>query len=162
MEETSCGWISQLEVCQLLSTSPQVIYPVGLNRHNKPVTTTLPEPLSSSTSIITSKELYLGINIPSPPVKEPEHKALPIGKDSPNTVPSPSKSPPKFKGSMTPEVDNLLTQAIAEASGCKSKHPPWGRLPLYWSSCLHPRSQRLLFNWLIPHPKQVSKGWGPP
>ena len=30
--ESPYGQISQLEVCQLLSTRPQVIYPVGLNR----------------------------------------------------------------------------------------------------------------------------------
>ena len=30
-EAVSCGWISQLEVCQLLAASPQDIYPVGLN-----------------------------------------------------------------------------------------------------------------------------------
>ena len=67
VEETSCGWINQLEVCQPLSTGPQVIYPVGLNSHNEPIITTLPEPLSSSVSIITSDYLYLGVGIPSPP-----------------------------------------------------------------------------------------------
>ena len=64
VEETSCGQISQLEVCQLLSTSPQVIYPVGLNGHNKPIIATLPEPLSSGTSVITSEELYHGDQYP--------------------------------------------------------------------------------------------------
>ena len=28
-EETSCGWISQLDICQLLSTGSQVVYPSG-------------------------------------------------------------------------------------------------------------------------------------
>ena len=37
MEETSCGQISQLNVYQLLSTSPQVVYPSGLNGHDEPL-----------------------------------------------------------------------------------------------------------------------------
>ena len=54
-EETSCGQISQLNICQLLSTGPQVVYPLGLNGHDEPIITTLPEPLSSGISIIASK-----------------------------------------------------------------------------------------------------------
>ena len=58
-EETSCGQISQLDICQLLSTSPQVVYPSGLNGHDEPIITTLPELLSSSMSVITSEHPYL-------------------------------------------------------------------------------------------------------
>ena len=64
-EETSCGQISQLNVCQLLSASPQVVYPSGLNRHDEPIITTLPGLLSSGISITTSKHLYLEIWYPS-------------------------------------------------------------------------------------------------
>ena len=128
VEENSCGQISQLEICQLISTSPQVIYPIGLKGHNEPVITTLSEPLSRGTSVITSGYLYLGINIPSPPMEESEHKALPIGEASPNMVPSPPKSTQKFKCSIAVEVDNLLTQAMADVSGCKSKHSPLGKI----------------------------------
>ena len=63
-EETSCGQVSQLEVCQLISAGPQVIYPIGLNGHNEPIITTLSEPLISGVSIIASKDLYLGIQYP--------------------------------------------------------------------------------------------------
>ena len=58
-EETSCGQISQL-----ISAGPQVIYPVGLNEPDEPIITTLSEPLSRGRSIIASRDLYLGINIP--------------------------------------------------------------------------------------------------
>ena len=67
VQKTFCGWISQLKVCQLLATSPQVAYPIGLNGHNEPIITTLPELLDSSISLIASKHIYLGIDIPSPP-----------------------------------------------------------------------------------------------
>ena len=62
VEETPCGQISQL-----LATGPQVVYPIGLNGHDEPIITTLPEPLDSSISLIVSKHIYLGIDIPSPP-----------------------------------------------------------------------------------------------
>ena len=104
--ETACGWISQLDVCQLLSAGPQVVYPIGLNGQDEPIITTLPEPLSSSISIITSKHLYLGIDIP--PMEEPDTKAPPIGEASTFLVTSPCKSPLKLEGSMSAEVNDLL------------------------------------------------------
>ena len=118
--ETSCGWISQLDVCQLHSTSPQLVYPIDLNRQDEPIITTLPELLSSSISVIISKHLYLGIDIP--PMEEPVTKAPPIGEASTILITSPHKSPPKLEGSMTTEVNDLLLQAVTEASSCKSKH----------------------------------------
>ena len=77
VEETSCGWISQLKVCQLLATSPQVIYPEGLNGHDEPIISPLPEPLASSVSLTTGKHINLGIDILSPPMEEPDQKIPP-------------------------------------------------------------------------------------
>ena len=91
-EETSCGQISQLDVSHLLSTGPQVVYPSGLNRHDEPIITTLPEPLSSGTSIIASKHPYLEIDIP--PNVESDTKVLPIGKASIIQTTIPHTSPP--------------------------------------------------------------------
>ena len=121
-EAVPCGWISQLEVHQLLAAGPQLIYPVGLNRHNKPIITSLPEPLASSMSLTASKPIYLGIDIPSPPVEESNHKIPPFGKISIIVVTSPHKSPPKLEGSMTMEVKDLLSWAALETSSCGSKH----------------------------------------
>ena len=105
-EETSCGQISQLNVCQLLFTGSQVVYPSGLNGHYEPIITTLPEPLSSGISVIASKHPYLEIDIP--PKEESDTKALPIGKASIIQTTNPCKSPPKLEGSMTAEVNDLL------------------------------------------------------
>ena len=118
-EETSCGQISQLDVCQLLSSSPQVVYPSGLNAHDEPIITTLPELLSSGTSIIAIKHLYLEIDIP--PKEESDTKAPPISEASIIQATNPHKSPPKLEGSMTAEVKHLLDQMIMEASSCESK-----------------------------------------
>ena len=71
-EETLCGWISKLEVHQILATSPQVIYSIGLNGLDEPIITTLLKLLDTGISLITSEHTYLGIAIPSPPVEEPD------------------------------------------------------------------------------------------
>ena len=119
LEETSCGQISQLDICQLLSTGPQLVYPSGLKGHDEPIMTTLPELLSSGTSIIAIEHLYLEINIP--PKEESDTRALPIGKASIIQATNPHKSPPKLEGSMTTEVKHLLDQAIIKASSCESE-----------------------------------------
>ena len=36
-QETFCGQISQLKVCQLIATSPQVVYPIGLADRMNPL-----------------------------------------------------------------------------------------------------------------------------
>ena len=108
-EETPYGQISQLKVCQLLATGPQVIYSIGLNGHDEPIITTLPELLDSSVSLIMSKHIYLEINIPSPLVEEPDQKILPLSKVPTILITSPHKSPLKSEGSMTTEVSNLLS-----------------------------------------------------
>ena len=128
VQETFFVQVSQLEVCQLLATSPQVIYPIGLNGHNEPIITTLPDLLGSSISLIVSKHNYLEIDIPSPPIEEPDQKMPPL-KDIPTVlITSPPKSPPKSKGSMTAEVSNLLSQAVLEGSSCESQRSPQRRL----------------------------------
>ena len=90
-EETSCGQISQLDIHQLLYASPQVVYPSGLNRHDEPIITTLLELLSSGTSIIAIKHLYLEIDIP--PKEESDTKAPSIDKASIIQATNPNKSP---------------------------------------------------------------------
>ena len=45
-EMTACRRISQLEVHNLLVSGLQVAYPIGLNEHEEPVITSLPESLA--------------------------------------------------------------------------------------------------------------------
>ena len=79
-EERPYGWISQLKVCQLLSTRLQVVYPVGLNRSNQPVTINLPELLHSGSSITTDEHPHLQMDIPLPTPEELECTTLPLGR----------------------------------------------------------------------------------
>ena len=60
-EETSCGWITQLEVHQLLAAGPQIIYPIGLNGHDESIITILPELLDSGIILFASEHIYLGL-----------------------------------------------------------------------------------------------------
>ena len=120
-EETPYGRISQIEVHQLLAAGPQVVYPIGLNGHDEPIITTLLKPLDSGISLIASEHVYLEIDIPSPPVEEPDQKIPPLGQVSTILITSPHKSPPKSEGNMTTEVSNLLFWAALEASSCESK-----------------------------------------
>ena len=64
VEESPYGWIRQLKVCQLLSARPWVIYPIGLNGSDQPVTITLPELLHSGSSVTTNEHPHTGNDIP--------------------------------------------------------------------------------------------------
>ena len=134
-EETSSGQISQLNIHQLLSAGPS-----GLNGHDKPVITTLPEPLSSGKSIIANEHSYLEIDIPFK--RESDTKALLIGKASVILKTIPPKSSPEPIYSLATEVDNLLTQAMADTSSCESKQSSWRRLPQLQPPHLNPTGQK--------------------
>ena len=125
-EESPYGWISQLKVCQLLSATPQVIYLVGLNGGDQPVTITLPELLHSSSSITTDKYLHMRINIPLPSPEEPEHTTLPLGRVHTIPVATTPKTPWKPRISLTAEVKDLLKWGMADNPSCKSEHSTAG------------------------------------
>ena len=65
-----------------LATGPQVIYPIGLHGQDEPIRTTLPELLGSGISLTMSEHIYLEIDIPSLPMKEPDQKIPPLDKVS--------------------------------------------------------------------------------
>ena len=125
VERTPCGWISQVDVCHLLSTGPQVVYPTGLNGHMEPIITTLPEPLSSGMSVIASEHSYLEINIPSN--GESDTKVLPVGEVSIIPATNLHNPPSNPEGSITAEVNHLLDEAMGRS--IPSQHGRGGRLP---------------------------------
>ena len=126
-EESPHGQISQLKVCQLLSSGPQVIYPVGLNRLNQLVTIDLPEPLHSSSSITTDEHLFLRIDIPLPSSEDPECSSLPLGGAHAIPTATTPRTPWKPRISLMPEVDDLLKQGITDNYNCKSEHSTMGK-----------------------------------
>ena len=126
MEESPHGWISQLEVCQLLSARPQVIYPIGLNGCDQSVTIDLPEPLHSGSSITNDEHPHLQIDIPLPTPEEPEHTTQPLGR-APAT---PIDNIPKtlWKPRVTPmaNVNNLINQGMADDYNHEPEHSAMG------------------------------------
>ena len=150
VEESPYGQISQLKVCQLLSTGPRVVCPVGLNRGNQLVTINLPEPLHSSSSITTDEHPHMRIDIPLLPPEEPECTTPPL--DGVHTIPAatPPKTPWKPRISLMAEVDDLLTQAMADSH--QLTLPPkqvWRRGRLPWRVTLS------MFLPLQPHTAAV-------
>ena len=128
VEESSYGQISQLKVHQLLSARPQVVYPVDLNGDNKPITTTLLEPLSSGTSITINEHPYIRIDIPRPPLEESECTVLLTDKTCAISVTNSPKTSLQPRVSMPAEVNDLLIRVMAGASSCGSENSPIGRV----------------------------------
>ena len=87
----ACRGISQLEVCQLLQSDSQVIYPVGLNGHEIPLITSLPKSLANGTSLTGGKSIYLKVDILQSITGESDCKALPPGKHLSILIVSPSR-----------------------------------------------------------------------
>ena len=118
---TTCGRISQLEVCQLLSSGYQVIYPLGLNGCEVLIIPSPPELLAKGTNLLRGKAIYLQVNIPQSTMEGPELKAPPLGGCStPILTASPIRAPlPKVDGqvSMTTEVRELLSWLVLDTSG---------------------------------------------
>ena len=125
--ESPCGQISQLKFHQLLSTRLQVIYPVGLNGSNQPVTIDLPEPLHSGSSITTDEHPHMRISIPLPTPEEPECTTLPLGRAHAILAATTPKTPWKPRISLTAEVNDLLNQGMANNYNCKSEHSTTGK-----------------------------------
>ena len=108
-----CGWISQIDICQLLSLGSQVVYPVGLNGCEIPVITSSPELLAKGLTMLGSKPIYLLVDILQSAMKGQESKApSPGGHSIPILTASHIRAPPsKAEGqvSMTTEVRELLS-----------------------------------------------------
>ena len=65
----TCRWISQLDICQLLSSSSQVIYLVGLNGCEVHVIMSLSESLAKGMTMLRGEPIYLSVDIPQSAMK---------------------------------------------------------------------------------------------
>ena len=100
---------------------------MALNGNDQPVTITLPEPLHSGTSVITTKHPHMRIDIPVLPPGEPEHTTPPLGRV--HTIPAATspKTPLKPKISLATEVEDLLTWAMMDNSSHELEHSTIGK-----------------------------------
>ena len=127
--ESPCGWISQLEVCQLLSAGPRVIYPVGLNRDDQPATIDIPGLLHSSSSVTNDDPPYLKIYILSSTPAEQTHADPPLGKMHTTPAVIMPKTPWKPRISLRDEVGSLLDQGMTEDYDHELEHSTTAKEP---------------------------------
>ena len=114
------GRVSHLEVCQLLSSGSQVIYPVGLNGCEFSVIASPPKSLAKGTNLLGGKPIYLKVDMLQSIMEGPKVKVPSPGSQSSLLSPSPVRTPlPKVEGevSMTMEVRELLSQVGLDMSG---------------------------------------------
>ena len=130
VDESPYGWISQLKVCQLLSARPRVIYLVGLNGGNQPVTINLPELLHSGSSITTDEHPHMRIDITLLSPEEPEHTTPPLGGAHALPVATTPKTPWKPRISLRAGVDDLLDRVMADDSSHKLEHSATGKVAI--------------------------------
>ena len=110
---TACRKVNQLQVCQLLSSGSQVVYPAGLNGCEVPLITSPPEPMAKGINLLGGKPIYQKVDIPQSNTEGPELKALPLDGHPPSiSIASPLRPPlPKVEGevSMTMDIRKLLS-----------------------------------------------------
>ena len=120
--ESPCGWISQLEVCQLLSTRLRVVYLMGLNGGNQSVTIDLPGLLHRGSSVTTDEHPYIKIDIPSPTPVEQDGVNLPLGGGHATQTIAKPKTPWKPRVTLMAEVGELLTWGMTEDYDHEPEH----------------------------------------
>ena len=125
----ACRRVSQLEVCQLLSSGSQVIYPVGLNGCEVPVIVT-----GQSSNLCGGEPIYLKVDIPQSIMEGPKLKVLPPGGHSSSTLMASPIRAALLKGErevrMIVEVRELLSQVGLDMSGHVSRNSTPKRLDL--------------------------------
>ena len=116
----TCERVSQLQVCHLLSSGSQIVYPVGLNGCEVPLITSPPEQMAKGINLLSGEPVYLKVDIPQSNREGPELKAPPLGGHSPSTLIASSVRPPSPKAegevSITMEVRELLSWAGLDTS----------------------------------------------
>ena len=151
VEENPSGWISQLEIHQLLSAGPQVVYPVGLNGCNQLAIINLPEPLHSGSSVTTDEHPHLQIDIPLPTPEEPEHTAPFLGRAHATLVDTIPKTPWKPRITLSAEVNDLLNWGMEDNYDCKPEPPVMGKEAATDADMPPPQRQTLqLHHWTPP------------
>ena len=115
-----CRRICQLEVCQLLHSEAQVVYPKGLNGCLVPPITSLPKSLSHSATMLNDKPTLLQVDLSQFTMEGCKSKAPFLGGSSTSTFPHALLwcLPPKAESqvSMTMEVSELLLQVALDTS----------------------------------------------
>ena len=123
------GWISQLKVCQLLSTGPSVVFPMELNGGSQSVTIDLPESLHMGSSVITDGYPYIEVNIPTLVPKEQGNANLPPGKKYNTATANQPKTSWKLRITLIAEVNDLLGRGMTDNYDQELEHSATAEVP---------------------------------
>ena len=120
--ESPSGWISQLKICQLLSTGPSVVFPIELSGGDQSVTIDLPKSLHTGSSVTTDEYPYIKVNIPTPIPEEQDCTSPPLGRKHDTLTITWPKTPWKPRVTLTVEVNNLIDQGMMDNYDQESEH----------------------------------------
>ena len=127
--ESPSGQISQLKICQLLSTGPSVVFPMELNQGNQSVTIDLPESLHMGSSVITDEYPYIEVNIPTLVPEEQGNTNLPLGKKCDTATANQSKTSWKPRITLLAEVNGLIGWGMTDDYDQESEHSAMADVP---------------------------------
>ena len=120
--ESLSGWISQLEIHQLLSAGSLVMVPVELSGGKQAVTIDLPEPLCTSSSVTSDEHPFVEVNIPSPIMEDQGCMTPFLGRQHdtlPATIP---KTPWQPRIALVTQVTELLDRGMTDDYDWESEH----------------------------------------
>ena len=136
--ESPSGWISQLKICQLLSTRLLVVFPTELNGGNQSVTIDLPKSLHTGCSVTSDEYPYIEVNIPMPFPEEQGSASLPLGgKHDTPTTPQP-KIPWKPRVTLMAEVNKLIDWGMMDNYDQESEHSVMVEVPTTEADAIPP------------------------
>ena len=112
--ESPSGQISQLKICQLLSTGPLVILPMELSGGNQSVTIKLPKSLHTGSSVTNDEYLYIKVNIPMPIPEEQDCTSPPLDRKHDTPTITQPKTPWKPRVTLMVEVKDLINRGMMD------------------------------------------------
>ena len=127
--ESPSGWISQLKVCQLLSTGPSVVFPRELNGGNQSVTIDLPESLNMGSSDITDEYPYIEVNIPTLVPEQQGNASSPLSKKHDTATTNQPKAPCKPRITLRAKVNDLIDWGMTDNYDQESEHSTMAEVP---------------------------------
>ena len=136
--ESPSGQISQLKVCQLLSTGPSVVFPMELNGGDQSVTIDLPESLHMGSSVITDKYPYIEVNIPTLVPEKQGNTSLPLGEKHDTASANQPKTPWKPRVTFSAELNNLISWGMTDNYDQELEHSTMVEVPSTEADTLPP------------------------
>ena len=127
--ESPSGQVSQLKICQLLSTRPLVVFPVELNGGDQLVTIDLLESLHMGSSVITDEYPYIEVNIPTLVPEEQGNANSSLGGTHDTATANQPKTPWKPRFTLRGEVNDLIDRGMTDNYDQESEHSVMVEVP---------------------------------